>query len=735
VEESALEFKKLIKILKRRKWDILLPTLGIFLFATIAVLSWPPTYRSTSTILVEEQEIPKEYVTAKVKGYAEQRLQSISQRIMRYDRLLEIINRFKLYEDLRRQSGMEEVVEQMRKKDIKFKIVSADVLDRNTGRTNAAAITFTVSYEGEKPEAVQQVTKALALLYLEENRKGKEAKSVDASKLIEDEGTQIKRDLEALDAKIATLRSRNWNSFPEPDQMNRHALDRNEQAINQLNDQLRKLKEKESYLQNQLVDSPPDPSNPDRERLNDLLRTYVKLRLNYSETHPDMLKVKQEIADLERRLGSSHGQTPSGGVEDNPAYMALSAQLAGIRSNISSVQRQINLARSKRDGNKGDRSRIESVPRMEEQYKLLSSERNNLQAKYDDLMKKHMEARVARGLEKVQMGERFTLIDPASLPEKPIQPDIPAVLLIGLILGAGVGVGAASLREYTDQSIHSVDDLEMVSRRNVFLAVIPEIDTRKDKVESLKPDSAILAMERVILADNSEKIDWVPPNYSQSRSVPLNPEVMKRNRCVAMFSNLEKVEPYRALRRLILNRTQETGANLIMVTSALPGEGKTLTAINLAFTLAREFMHTVLLVDCDLKKQSIHEVMGFKSDKGLVDYLLGECPAGDLFVWPVIEKLTLISGGKTINESSGIIGSPRMKELVEDIKNRHPERYIIFDVPPILSDVDALNLAPLVDYILMVVQADKTSLVEVNKAVQFIPKEKLLGFVLNRYSP
>ncbi len=234
-------------------------------------------------------------------------------------------------------------------------------------------------------------------------------------------------------------------------------------------------------------------------------------------------------------------------------------------------------------------------------------------------------------------------------------------------------------------------------------------------------------------ADDGETSDRVSPVYSQSRAVTLNPEAMERNRCVAMFPNQEEVEAYRVLRTQILNRTRETGGNLIMVTSALPGEGKTLTAINLALTFAREYKQTVLLVDCDLKKQSIHEVMGFESDKGLVDNLLGECPAGDLFVWPAVEKMTLISGGKTTGESSEMMGSPRMKNLVADMKHRYPERYIFFDVPPILSGADALAFAPLMDHILMVVQADKTPVGEVNKAAQLLPKEKLLGLVLNRY--
>lgn len=232
-----------------------------------------------------------------------------------------------------------------------------------------------------------------------------------------------------------------------------------------------------------------------------------------------------------------------------------------------------------------------------------------------------------------------------------------------------------------------------------------------------------------------EKVDRISPSYNQSRSVSLDPEVMEKNRCVAIFPNREEVEAYRILRTQILNRTRESGGNLIMITSALPGEGKTLTAINLALTFAREFRQTALLVDCDLKKQSIHEMMGFQSDKGLVDHLIGDCPVEELFVWPGVEKLTLISGGGTINESSEIMGSPRMKDLIVEMKRRYPERYIFFDVPPILVGADALTFALLVDFIVMVVQADKTPLGEVNKAAQLIPKEKLLGLVLNRYSP
>jgi len=267
-----------------------------------------------------------------------------------------------------------------------------------------------------------------------------------------------------------------------------------------------------------------------------------------------------------------------------------------------------------------------------------------------------------------------------------------------------------------------------------YLSQISENPQEFDGHSALKllerPDRSERGKAEVIPETKTARVS---PIDSQHRTVALNPEVMVRNRCVAMFPNQKEMDAYKVLRTKILNRTWVTGGNLIMITSALPGEGTTLTAINLAFTFAREFKEDTLLVDCDLKKRSIHEVLGFKNDKGLVDHLLGDCPAGDLFVCPGIENLTLISGGRTTNESSEIIASSRMKDLVVDMKNRYPEGYIFLDVPPILTSADALAFVPLVDHVLMVVQADKTPMKEVNKAAQLIPKKKLLGLVLNRY--
>ncbi|HCE67577.1 MAG: tyrosine protein kinase [Geobacteraceae bacterium GWC2_55_20] len=230
---------------------------------------------------------------------------------------------------------------------------------------------------------------------------------------------------------------------------------------------------------------------------------------------------------------------------------------------------------------------------------------------------------------------------------------------------------------------------------------------------------------------DSEKTGWFSPSYKNARPVKLNPQVLAENRCVGYQSEAPELEFYRVLRTHILQQTGGKG-NTVMVTSANPGEGKTLTAINLAFTFAREFKQTALLVDCDLRRQQIHERLGFPSDKGLFDYLIDDVPFSDLVVWPGVEKLTVISGGKTVKDSSELLGSLGMKNLVNDMKHRYPDRYVFFDVPPLLTSADSLAFAPLVDYVLIVVQAGKTSLQDVNKALKLIPGEKVLGLVMNR---
>lgn len=462
-------------IVKRHVWSIVIPMGSLLILAVAVALAIPAKYRSTSTILIEDQEIPRDYVASTVTGYAEQRLHTINQRIMSTPKLLEIIGRFNLYSDMKASRTTEEIVARMRK-DTKFETISADVIDPRTGRPTPATIAFTLSFEGESAATVQQVANVLASLYLEENLKVREQQTSGTSQFMESEMKEVKKKLDELDGRIAAFKQSNINSLPELAQLNFQEMDRVDRDIDQLNSQIRSLREREGYLQTQLSSIPTDSASQDKARLAELRVQLGNLRSRVSEEYPDVKKVKQEIAELEKRMRSA-GSDDLGTKPDNPAYINLAAQLASTRSEIESVKRQIASLEKKRGAYSG---RIAATPRVEEGYKALVIERTGLQAKYDDLSKKFMEARVAHGLEKEQKGEKFTIIDAARLPEKPFSPNKPAIILIGLILGLGAGIGTASIREYSDNSVRSVDSLARITGYPV-LAAIPLITTEEEK--------------------------------------------------------------------------------------------------------------------------------------------------------------------------------------------------------------------------------------------------------------
>jgi polysaccharide chain length determinant protein (PEP-CTERM system associated) len=478
-QDKTMKFDDILEIIKRRRWGIIVPAIAVVVLTAIILLVLDPVYRSTSTILIEEQEISRDYVMATVTSYAEQRLQSINQRIMSSARLLEIIKQFNLYPDKRDRLTTEEIIDDMRKKDIKFETVMADVIDRRTGQKTAATIAFNVSYEGKNPAVVQQVATVLASLYLEENIKVVSQQTSATTKFLEEEMKSVQSKLMDLERKIAVYKEKNNRALPELLQFNLQTLDWNERNYDQLKEQVRALREQESYLQTQIATMAPDAVNQEKERLKELRVTLSGLMTRCSDEHPDVIKTKAEIAELEKKLQDKGDQPEVQEKPDNPAYIALAAQLASIQTEIKSAKQQIeDLDKKKNDY----RQRIEMSPKVEEGYKNLMVERNNTQAKYDDLMKKYMEAKVAHGLEKEQMGERFTLIDPARLPEKPVRPNRPAIILIGLILGLGAGVGTAALQEAADQSARRSEHLTSAFPFPV-LGEVPEIMTLEDKLK------------------------------------------------------------------------------------------------------------------------------------------------------------------------------------------------------------------------------------------------------------
>lgn len=191
-------------------------------------------------------------------------------------------------------------------------------------------------------------------------------------------------------------------------------------------------------------------------------------------------------------------------------------------------------------------------------------------------------------------------------------------------------------------------------------------------------------------------------------------------------------EEYNKLRALIVKLTKaETFRNTLMVTSAVSQEGKSVTASNLAIALAREYDHTVLLVDCDLRRPSIHQLFGIEPKVGLIQCLRDGLPVREALVKTGIGKLVLLPAGEVMKDPVELLASNQMKSFVHELKTRYPERYVIFDTPPVLPFADAQVLSAAMDGTIFVVREGHAKAQEVREAINTLHAGTILGVVYN----
>ena len=224
-----------------------------------------------------------------------------------------------------------------------------------------------------------------------------------------------------------------------------------------------------------------------------------------------------------------------------------------------------------------------------------------------------------------------------------------------------------------------------------------------------------------------------PISYTQTRTVKISRELLERNRIITGSAQDIHSDAYRMLRTQVMQRMSENQWNVLAVTSPGAGEGKTLTAINLAISLAMELDYTVLLVDADLRKPGVHSYFDLTPEYGLSDYLTSDIQLSELLIHPdVVEHLVILPGGNAITNSSEMLSSPKMKQLVEEVKNRYSSRIILFDVPPLLATADALAFSPYVDAALLVIEEGKTTAEDAKYALDMLQGTSVIGTVLNK---
>lgn len=223
-----------------------------------------------------------------------------------------------------------------------------------------------------------------------------------------------------------------------------------------------------------------------------------------------------------------------------------------------------------------------------------------------------------------------------------------------------------------------------------------------------------------------------PIAYTRTRVVSVAPETLRKARIVSPFRGEPLADAYRLLRTRILHRMKQNNWRTLGITSPGPGEGKTLTAINLAIGMAMELNHTVLLVDADLRRPNIHNYFAIKPELGLNDYLTSGTSVEEILINPGIERFVILPGREALSNSSELLASSRMTRLVQDFKMRYQSRMVIFDLPPVLAGDDVVAFLPQLDTALLVIEDGKSHVDEIKRTAELLHGIELVGTVLNK---
>ena len=329
----------------RRKSLLLALGIGVVAAALLAVLL-PPKYRSSGTILIEQQEMPQELVRSTVTSYADERIQVISKRVMTTETLLNIVHRYNLYPNERAKDTREALLKKMRK-DIGLKMISADVIDPRSGRPTSATIAFEVSYVSPSADLAAKVANELTTLYLNENLNNRTERARDAATFLESEADRVNRQMAELEAKLADFKDKNLQKLPELTQLNMTLLDRTDEQLREAQNRRDSLEQQRVYLQAQLAQLKPNStvfsdtgerivSSADRLKM---ARSQLdSARAMYAPDHPDVVRLQREVDGLEKQVALEGGAKAGAGGAPSSELNDLRRRLENARASLAAAK-------------------------------------------------------------------------------------------------------------------------------------------------------------------------------------------------------------------------------------------------------------------------------------------------------------------------------------------------------------------------------------------------------------
>ncbi|HET9406331.1 MAG TPA: XrtA system polysaccharide chain length determinant [Candidatus Sulfotelmatobacter sp.] len=494
-EPRGLDIKYLLGLVRRRHLHFLIP---LFVgWAAVWTVSWilPPRYQSGTLILVEQPTMPKDYVTPNISDDLQERLQSITQQILSRTRLAHIIERYNLYDSPHRDASPDSKVDRMRK-DIDIELV-------RDARNQITA--FNVSYTSRNPLMAQQVTGEITNLFINENLEVRQQQSEDTTKFLVSQLETARKTLSEQEEKIRQFKAQHVGEMPGQLASNLQILSGLQSQLQNEEDALNAAKQQHVYLQT-MADQYRTMQGPAKngdgtsaglpaidQELDKLKSQLADLSSHYTERHPDVRKMKEQIARTEKiraqLLASMKSQSENASGSENstasteagdPAQTPMLAQVQSqLRSNQVEIANREHAIASLKAKVDDYQARLNQEPVREQQLADLTRGYDQSKANYDDLLKKKNESAMATSMELLQQGERFRIMDPPSFPQKPDFPNRLKFCGIGLAVGFALGVVVVGTFEMMDDRLYDDQDIKKLLPTEV-IAEIPAIVTFSD---------------------------------------------------------------------------------------------------------------------------------------------------------------------------------------------------------------------------------------------------------------
>lgn len=501
-KSGTFQIDHFVELALRHRWYVIIPFCLSMVIGIILIFVLPKIYEANALILVRPQSVPTDYVQSVVTSNVELRIHTISQQLLSRTNLEKIITQFNLFmEPEQEDMYMEEKVADLRDRiEIALEVPET----KKSKRSRQIGETFSISFSGLYPEVVARVVNGLAALFIDENLKVREAQATGTSTFLEDELEPMRRQLESFEQKIREYRKIHMGKLPEQLATNLRMLDQLQMRIDGKQASLRSAKDRLMILESQ---STVSQDIMDRATVRDesgkvLSLTLMKqqlaaLQASYTDRHPDIIRLKKKIADLEAKVASGEYKITSqetmpllpnrediavaqfykGMTQKQDDQIRLQAELKSL---IKNLELEIGKVSSEIDEYQ---RRVEDTPVREQELQLLQRDYQNIQKSYNYLLNRKLEADIAVNMEKKQKGEQFQIIDRARVPRNPISPNLKLIFILAVFLGANLGGGLIFLKDYFDTSLRRSEDIERDLGISI-LATIPKIYDTKDFIKN-----------------------------------------------------------------------------------------------------------------------------------------------------------------------------------------------------------------------------------------------------------